>query len=81
MGSGTGAVHETVDYLNANGETVGYLHVRLFRPVDAKEFIKAIPSTVKSVAVLDRCKEPGSIGDPLYMDVVNMRLQNGRAKS
>lgn len=72
MGSGTGAVHETVDYLNANGEAVGYLYVRLFRPVDAKEFIKAIPSSVKSVAILDRCKEPGSIGDPLYMDVVNM---------
>lgn len=72
MGSGAGAVSETVNYLNEAGEAVGYLYVRLFRPVDAKEFVESIPASVKSIAVLDRCKEPGSIGDPLYMDVVNM---------
>ena len=72
MGSGSGAVNETVNYLNEQGETVGYLYVRLFRPVVAKEFVKNIPASVKSICVLDRCKEPGAIGDPLYMDVVNM---------
>ena len=72
MGSGAGAVDETVNYLNEQGEAVGYLYVRLFRPMDAKEFVKNIPSTVKNICVLDRCKEPGAVGDPLYMDVVNM---------
>lgn len=72
MGSGAGAVDETVNYLNEQGEKVGYLYVRLFRPVDAKEFVKSIPSSVKNICVLDRVKEPGSIGDPLYMDVVNI---------
>lgn len=72
MGSGAGAVQETVDYLNEKGEKVGYLYIRMFRPVDAEEFVKAIPSSVKNICVLDRCKEPGSIGDPLYMDVVNI---------
>lgn len=72
MGSGAGAVHETVDYLNEKGEKVGYLYVRMFRPSCAEEFVKYIPSSVKSICVLDRCKEPGAIGDPLYMDVVSM---------
>lgn len=72
MGSGAGAVDETVNYLNSNGERVGYLYVRMFRPVDAKEFVNSIPASVKNICVLDRCKEPGAIGDPLYMDVVNM---------
>lgn len=72
MGSGAGAVHETVDYLNEKGEKVGYLYVRMFRPSDAAGFVSKIPSSVKNICVLDRCKEPGSIGDPLYMDVVNM---------
>jgi pyruvate-ferredoxin/flavodoxin oxidoreductase len=71
MGSGAGAVRETVDYLNAHGEKVGYIYVRLFRPFDVKEFATAIPKSVKKIAVLDRCKEPGSVGEPLYMDVVN----------
>jgi pyruvate-ferredoxin/flavodoxin oxidoreductase len=71
MGSGSGAVQETVDFLNSKAEKVGYIYVRLFRPLDAKEFVKAIPKSVKKIAVLDRCKEPGSIGEPLYMDVVN----------
>jgi pyruvate-ferredoxin/flavodoxin oxidoreductase len=71
MGSGASVVHETVDYLNSNGEKTGYLYVRLFRPFDVTEFVSAIPLSVKSIAVLDRCKEPGGIGEPLYMDVVN----------
>lgn len=71
MGSGAEAVHETVDYLNANGEKVGVLKVRLYRPFDLKRFIDAMPTTVKRIAVLDRTKEPGSTGEPLYLDVVD----------
>lgn len=71
MGSATGAVHETVDYLNSTGEKTGYLHVHLFRPFSVKHFINAIPLSVKKIAVLDRCKETGAIGEPLYMDVIN----------
>lgn len=71
MGSGAQPVQETVDHLNAQGEKVGYLYVRLYRPFDTEAFVKAIPASVKKISVLDRCKEPGSIGEPLYMDVVN----------
>ena len=71
MGSGTGAVHETVDYLNSKGEKTGYLHVHLYRPFSVKHFINALPATVKHIAVLDRCKETGAIGEPLYMDIIN----------
>lgn len=70
MGSGSGAVEETVDYLNNLGEKVGYLQVHLFRPFSIKHFIQAIPKTVQRIAVLDRCKETGAIGEPLFMDVV-----------
>lgn len=70
MGSGAGAVHETVEYLNNLGEKVGYLHVHLFRPFSIRHFVNALPKTVKQIAVLDRCKETGAIGEPLYMDVV-----------
>lgn len=69
MGSGADTVHETVDYLASQGEKVGVVKVRLFRPFDVKAFASAIPATVKSIAVLDRTKEPGSIGEPLYIDV------------
>ncbi len=69
MGSGGEAVHETVDYLNAKGEKLGLIKVRLYRPFDVKSFINAIPSSVKSIAALDRTKEPGSLGEPLYEDV------------
>src|SRR5208282_2687003 len=62
-------VEETVDYLVKKGEKVGVLKVRLFRPFSVEHFIKAIPATVKSIAVLDRTKEPGAIGEPLYEDV------------
>jgi pyruvate-ferredoxin/flavodoxin oxidoreductase len=71
MGSGAEAVHETVDYLTSHGERVGVLKVRLFRPFDIKRFVDALPQSVKAIAVLDRTKEPGSIGDPLYQDTIN----------
>jgi len=70
MGSGAEAVHETVDYLTAQGKKVGVLKVRLVRPFSLDHFLEALPKTVKSVAVLDRTKEPGSIGEPLYQDIV-----------
>ncbi|NET24658.1 pyruvate:ferredoxin (flavodoxin) oxidoreductase [Okeania sp. SIO1I7] len=70
MGSGCETVHETVDYLSANGEKVGVLKVRLYRPFDARRLVAALPETVKKIAVLDRTKEPGASGEPLYQDIV-----------
>jgi pyruvate-ferredoxin/flavodoxin oxidoreductase len=70
MGSGAETAHEAVDYLTSKGEKIGLLKVRLYRPFSAEYFLKAIPSTVKSIAVLDRTKEPGSAGEPLFLDVV-----------
>ena len=70
MGSGAEAVHETVDHLVAKGEKVGAIKVRLFRPFSAAHFLAAIPKSVKSIAVLDRTKEPGATGEPLYQDVL-----------
>ena len=69
MGSGAEAVHETADYLSAKGEKTGVLKVRLYRPFDTKAFVEALPPSVKAIAVLDRTKEPGSLGEPLYEDV------------
>ncbi len=69
MGSVCEAAIEAVDYLNANGEKTGILTVHLYRPFSIEHFFKYIPKTVKKVAVLDRTKEPGAIGDPLYLDV------------
>jgi len=71
MGSGAETVEETAKYLNSKGEKVGLLKVRLYRPFSIKHFIQALPATTKSIAVLDRTKEPGSIGEPLYLDVVD----------
>jgi len=71
MGSGADAAHETVEHLNRDGEKVGLLKVRLFRPFSVKHFLQALPATVKKIAVLDRTKESGSAGEPLYLDVVN----------
>ncbi|MDR2402953.1 MAG: pyruvate:ferredoxin (flavodoxin) oxidoreductase [Spirochaetaceae bacterium] len=71
MGSGAETCEETVEYLVEKGEKVGLLKVRLFRPFDAAAFIKALPSTVKAIAVLDRTKEPGSLGEPLYEDALS----------
>jgi pyruvate-ferredoxin/flavodoxin oxidoreductase len=70
MTSGAEAAHETVDYLNAKGEKVGIVKVRLYRPFDGQRFVEALPATVRSIAVLDRTKEPGAPGEPLYQDVV-----------
>jgi len=70
MGSGAGAVEETVEALNARGEKVGVLKVRLYRPFAVDAFVGALPPTVRAIAVLDRTKEPGAVGEPLYVDVV-----------
>ncbi|MBE7045144.1 MAG: pyruvate:ferredoxin (flavodoxin) oxidoreductase [Ruminococcaceae bacterium] len=70
MGSACDTISETVDYLNANGQKVGMIKVRLYRPFSAKHLIEAIPATVKKISVLDRTKESGSVGEPLYLDVV-----------
>jgi pyruvate-ferredoxin/flavodoxin oxidoreductase len=69
MGSGADTVHETVEFLASKGEKVGVVKIRLFRPFSTAHFINALPKTVKKIAVLDRTKEPGSIGEPLYLDV------------
>ncbi len=70
MGSGAEAAQEAVEYLVARGEKVGVLKVRLYRPFSVEHFVKALPQTVKTLAVLDRTKEPGAAGEPLYLDVV-----------
>ncbi len=70
MGSGCGTAEETAALLQAQGEPVGVLKVRLFRPFAARLFVDALPPAVRALAVLDRCKEPGSLGEPLYLDVV-----------
>jgi pyruvate-ferredoxin/flavodoxin oxidoreductase len=69
MGSGADATEETVEHLNEKGEKVGVLKVRLYRPFDAELFVKALPASVKTIAVLDRTKDPGALGEPLYEDV------------
>ena len=76
MGSGAEAAEEAVNALNRQGEKVGLLKVRLYRPFDASAFIDALPATVKSIAVLDRCKEPGAAGEPLYQDIVTVLAEN-----
>ncbi len=70
MGSGCETAHATADALNALGQRVGVLKVRLYRPLDATQLVAALPRSVRSIAVLDRTKEPGSLGEPLYLDVV-----------
>lgn len=72
MGSGNETIEETVNYLNKTGEKVGALKVRLYRPFSAEAFLDKIPSSVKKIAVLDRTKEPGAPGEPLYLDVLSM---------
>ncbi len=78
MGSAAGALEETADWLMARGEKVGVLKVRLFRPFDIGAFSDALPKTAKSIAVLDRTKEPGSVGEPLYLDVIAALAEAGR---
>ena len=82
MGSGAEAVHETVDHMSAQGNKVGLLRVRLYRPFAAEALIAVLPATVRAIAVLDRTKEPGSDGEPLYKDVITALAQaqmQGRA--
>ena len=78
MGSISDVTEEVIDYLNANGEKVGLVKVRLYRPFSAEKLIEAIPATAKKIAVLDRTKEPGSQGEPLYMDVVTALANAGK---
>jgi pyruvate-ferredoxin/flavodoxin oxidoreductase len=82
MGSGAEAAHEAIDHLNAQGEKVGMIKVRLFRPFSIADFVRAIPASVKSIGVLDRTKEPGAAGEPLYQDVITAiaeSMQEGTA--
>ncbi|MBE0682145.1 MAG: pyruvate:ferredoxin (flavodoxin) oxidoreductase [Anaerolineales bacterium] len=80
MGSGGEVVDETVAYLARKGEKVGCLRVRLYRPFSVEHFIRTLPKSVKSIAVLDRTKEPGSMGEPLYMDIVNALSEGKRSE-
>jgi pyruvate-ferredoxin/flavodoxin oxidoreductase len=76
MGSGAEAAEEAVDSLNRQGEKVGMVKVRLYRPFDIKAFLAALPATIKSIATLDRCKEPGGAGEPLYQDIMTVLAEN-----
>ncbi|HEQ78762.1 MAG TPA: pyruvate:ferredoxin (flavodoxin) oxidoreductase, partial [Euryarchaeota archaeon] len=78
MGSGAEAAQEAIDFLNSNGEKAGLLKVRLFRPFSAKHFLASLPPTVKRIAVLDRTKENGSFGEPLYLDVSTVLKDAGK---
>lgn len=78
MGSFCDVLEEVIDYLNAHGEKVGLVKVRLFRPFSVKHFVDVLPETVKQIAVMDRTKEPGSIGEPLYQDIVTALFEAGR---
>ncbi|HEY3131408.1 MAG TPA: pyruvate:ferredoxin (flavodoxin) oxidoreductase [Acidobacteriota bacterium] len=78
MGSGAEAVVETVDYLAQRGEKVGVLKVRLYRPFSIRRFVDALPKTTRAIAVLDRTKEPGSVGEPLYLDVVDSLMEKAQ---
>lgn len=84
MGSGAETVEEAIEYLNAHGAKLGVLKVHLYRPFPTESFLKALPKTVKTVSVLDRTKESGSLGEPLYLDVVTALSQafsNGKLAS
>jgi pyruvate-ferredoxin/flavodoxin oxidoreductase len=79
MGSGCEAAEETVEHLNHHGQKVGVLKVRLYRPFDGKRFVEALPPFVRKIAVLDRTKEPGATGEPLYQDVVTAMMEETAA--
>ena len=72
-------IEEVVDYLNAQGEKVGLVKVRLYRPFVTEKFLAALPETVKKIAVMDRTKEPGALGEPLYLDVITALAEAGRS--
>jgi pyruvate-ferredoxin/flavodoxin oxidoreductase len=78
MGSGADVAHETVDHLMARGERVGLLKVRLYRPFSVEHFVAALPATVNVISTLDRCKEPGAAGEPLYQDCITALAEVGR---
>jgi pyruvate-ferredoxin/flavodoxin oxidoreductase len=78
MGSGEGPIRETIETLVENGEKIGALIIRLYRPFDMDYFIKKIPTSVKKIAVLDRTKESGSVGEPVYLDVVTAFVESGK---
>ena len=78
MGSGTETIDEAIEALNAQGKKYGLVKIHLFRPFAADKFLAAIPATAKKIAVLDRTKEPGSLGEPLYLDVVTALREAGR---
>ncbi len=78
MGSACDTIEETVDYLNKKGAKVGVVKVRLYRPFSVEAFLAVLPKTVKKIAVLDRTKEPGAIGEPLYMDIVTSLRDSGK---
>ncbi|MCD4709078.1 MAG: pyruvate:ferredoxin (flavodoxin) oxidoreductase [Candidatus Sabulitectum sp.] len=80
MGSGCEVAHETVEYLAAKGEKVGIIKVRLYRPFDASAFLSAIPESVKTISVLDRTKEPGNDGEPMFKDVCTALRVAGRSR-
>lgn len=77
MGSVTGAIQETVEYLNKKGEKVGYLQVHLYRPFSIEHFMNALPKSAKVITVLDRTKEPGALGEPLYQDICSALMEKG----
>jgi len=79
MGSGCEAADETVEHLNHHGEKIGVLKVRLYRPFDGRRFVEALPKSVKKIAVLDRTKEPGATGEPLYQDCVTALMEEAAA--
>jgi pyruvate-ferredoxin/flavodoxin oxidoreductase len=78
MGSSTDTIEETVNHLNSRGAKLGLVKVRLYRPFSAKHLVEVLPQSVKRIAVLDRCKEPGSLGEPLYLDVLGALTETGR---
>ncbi|MDD4796718.1 MAG: pyruvate:ferredoxin (flavodoxin) oxidoreductase, partial [Eubacteriales bacterium] len=78
MGSSCDVIDETIAYMLGQGEKVGAVKVRLYRPFSAKHFVDAIPASAKKIAVLDRTKEPGSLGEPLYLDVISALREQGR---
>ncbi len=77
MGSGCETIEESINKLNANGKKYGLIKVRLYRPFNADAFVNAIPKSAKRIAVLDRTKEPGSLGEPLYLDVCSALMEKG----
>ena len=81
MGSGAEAVEETINYLNAQGAKLGAIKVRLYRPFSAKHFLSVMPESVKKICVLDRTKEPGALGEPLYQDVITALAEAGKSLS